>query len=277
MRYLFLILGLISCNKQKENIENKLYYKLQNYQDSDFKDVKDSTIVVDLYESIKPYKLQSIKKLNTWNKNNNLTLAYMSIGEAEDYREYYPELNKKLILEVNEQWPGNFTVKYWEPEWQAIIINYVDQIIDQGFNGTYLDIVDCFHRFDDKKLYAKRMAEFIIKIKAHSNKKDKKFEIIIQNGLDIINFLSEEDKNNFLSSISGASLEAHLNEEKKFKADRYYEKLFPIYSNLNKKMYAIEYLSSEDEQAQFFEYAKKWKLIPLVTDPKLRGLDFIHN
>ena len=138
-------------------------------------------IVVDLYQNIKPYILQSKTRLKKWTENNNLVLAYMSIGEAEDYREYYPNMNKKLILELNEEWAGNYTVKYWESEWEKIILKYLDKILAQGFNGVYLDIVDGFHRFDDKKLHAKRMAILVNSIYQsirYYNNRLKKYKLI---------------------------------------------------------------------------------------------------
>jgi len=79
-------------------------------------------------------------------------VAYMSIGEAEDYRFYWQPWwgvgNPDWIVKENPAWPGNYKVKYWDPEWQAIIFgseeSYLGKIIAQGFDGVYLDIVDAY-------------------------------------------------------------------------------------------------------------------------------------
>lgn len=83
-------------------------------------------------------------------------LGYMSIGEAEDYRYYWkPEWKHhppSWLATENPDWPGNYKVRYWNPQWQSIIYgndqSYVKKIIDAGFYGAYLDIIDAFEWFE---------------------------------------------------------------------------------------------------------------------------------
>ena len=80
----------------------------------------------------------------------------MSIGEAEDYRYYWQadwSTNPpSWIEEENPDWEGNYIVKYWEQEWQDIIYgndnSYLKKIVDAGFDGVYLDIIDAFEYFE---------------------------------------------------------------------------------------------------------------------------------
>ncbi|HEY9047277.1 MAG TPA: endo alpha-1,4 polygalactosaminidase, partial [Ohtaekwangia sp.] len=57
-------------------------------------------------------------------------IAYMSIGEAEDYRYYWQSdwnTNKPSWMDAeNPNWPGNYKVKYWETDWQNIIYKNSD-------------------------------------------------------------------------------------------------------------------------------------------------------
>jgi len=86
-----------------------------------------------------------------------LLIAYMSIGEAEDYRYYWQsgwtEGSPQWLLGENPDWEGNFKVRYWDPAWQAILFggegSYLDQILDAGFDGVYLDLIDAFEYFED--------------------------------------------------------------------------------------------------------------------------------
>jgi cysteinyl-tRNA synthetase len=88
---------------------------------------------------------------------DRLVIAYMSIGEAEDYRYYWQESwNDDLpswIEEENPDWEGNYRVHYWEKTWQDIIYGadstYLDRIIKAGFDGVYLDIIDAFEYFEE--------------------------------------------------------------------------------------------------------------------------------
>lgn len=88
---------------------------------------------------------------------SRLLIAYMSIGEAEDYRYYWqpswqPGTPDWLQTE-NPVWEGNYKVEYWHPEWQAVIFGdsgaYLDRILAAGFDGVYLDIIDAYEYFEE--------------------------------------------------------------------------------------------------------------------------------
>lgn len=91
------------------------------------------------------------------NGGSRLLIAYMSIGESEDYRYYWnSEWNNNPPMWLEEENPifeGNFKVRYWDKEWQDIIFgndnSYLKRILDAGFDGVYLDIIDGFEYFED--------------------------------------------------------------------------------------------------------------------------------
>jgi len=91
------------------------------------------------------------------NGGQRIVIAYLSIGEAEDYRYYwiseYDDNPPDWILKENSNWAGNYPVEYWNKEWQSIIAtgedSYLKGIIDVGFDGVYLDIVDGYQTFED--------------------------------------------------------------------------------------------------------------------------------
>jgi len=90
------------------------------------------------------------------NGGQRLVISYMSIGEAEDYRYYWQNSwsvgNPAWIENENPDWEGNYKVCYWDPEWKAIIYgnndSYLKKILDAGYNGVYLDIIDAFEYFE---------------------------------------------------------------------------------------------------------------------------------
>ena len=92
------------------------------------------------------------------NGGRRLLICYMSIGEAEDYRFYWqPRWDRNppsWLEEENPEWEGNYKVRYWDPDWQAVIFGgneaYLDRIMDAGFDGVYLDIIDGFEYFEDR-------------------------------------------------------------------------------------------------------------------------------
>lgn len=90
------------------------------------------------------------------NGGSRLIIAYMSIGEAEDYRYYWDDSwnvsSPAWLGAKNPDWEGNYKVRYWDEDWQAVIYGdedaYFDRIIDAGFDGVYLDIIDAFEFFE---------------------------------------------------------------------------------------------------------------------------------
>lgn len=86
-----------------------------------------------------------------------LVLAYMSIGEAEDYRYYWKNIwmvdPPSWLGKENKQWKGNYKVHYWKDEWQSLLLGdenaYLDLILSKGFDGVYLDLVDAFWYFEN--------------------------------------------------------------------------------------------------------------------------------
>ena len=90
------------------------------------------------------------------NGGSRLVICYMSIGEAENYRYYWKtEWNTKKpawLDAENPDWPGNYKVKYWDKDWQAIIYgndnSYLKKILDANFDGVYLDIIDAFDFYE---------------------------------------------------------------------------------------------------------------------------------
>jgi len=90
------------------------------------------------------------------NGGKRLVVSYMSIGEVEDYRYYWQAAwnatRPSWIDAENPDWPGNFKVKYWDREWQDIIFgndqSYLKKIVNAGFDGVYLDIIDAFEFYE---------------------------------------------------------------------------------------------------------------------------------
>jgi len=115
-------------------------------------------IILDLFyngEELSSSELMSLKVKA--NGGTRLVISYMSIGEAEDYRFYWQtewETNPpSWLAEENPEWAGNYKVGYWKNGWKNIIYgtdtSYVKKIVDTGFDGVYLDIIDAFEYFEE--------------------------------------------------------------------------------------------------------------------------------
>ena len=170
------------------------------------------------------FTAQEINTLKTSPGGPKLVLAYMSIGEAEDYRWYWEknwDKNKdgkpdpgapSWLGRSNPNWPGNYKVKYWEPGWQSIIYgsptSYLDKIIAEGFDGVYLDIIDAYEYWGPgggsklNRVTAKQeMIDFVIAISAYAKSKNAKFGIFPQNGAPL------GADTNYLNAVTGIGQE----------------------------------------------------------------------
>lgn len=115
-------------------------------------------VLIDLFYHSQVVAVDSLLSTKQ-NGGSRLVIAYMSIGEAEDYRYYWnADWSKNApawLAGENSNWPGNYKVKYWNKEWQDIIygndLSYIKKIIDAGYNGVYLDIIDAYEYFENKR------------------------------------------------------------------------------------------------------------------------------
>jgi cysteinyl-tRNA synthetase len=81
-----------------------------------------------------------------------LVIAYVDIGQAEEYRTYWqPDWgigDPEWIVGLDpDGWEGNYPVAYWYDEWHDIWLGengYLQAILDAGFDGVYLDWVEAY-------------------------------------------------------------------------------------------------------------------------------------
>jgi len=102
------------------------------------------------------FSAEQIQALKNGPGGPKLVLAYLSIGQAESYRWYWnsswdsdqdgqpDEGAPSWLGPADPDWPDNYWIRYWDPEWQSIVLAYLDRIVNQGFDGVYLDRIDAY-------------------------------------------------------------------------------------------------------------------------------------
>ncbi len=150
-------------------------------------------------------------------------LAYLSIGEAEDYRFYWKTKWKPgkpgWLLEENPDWEGNYKVKYWAGGWwKKGLRPYLDRILDAGFDGVYLDLVDAYWWWHEEKgmkvrSTANRMCKLVERIANHGrDRAGEGFVVFTQNGVSILDDCSKKWRTRFLVAIDGVAVESLFHE-----------------------------------------------------------------
>ena len=143
--------------------------------------------------------------------SRRFVLAYMSVGEAEDYR-FYWQPSWRLdppdwLGPENPDWKGNYKVHYWNNAWQRLLSGspeaYIDKIVAAGFDGVYLDGVDAFEYFEEARPDAEReMVQLVTGLARYARSIKSAFLIVAQNGeqllahpdyLAVIDAIAKED------------------------------------------------------------------------------------
>ncbi len=270
------------------NVIKNWNYQLQGYDEAFVERVSRSEktmwIIDRDFNSNKPFSTFDILKMK--NKNSNILISYMSIGEAEDYRPYFAKIPKNLIAKENPHWKGNFDIFFWEDAWHEILYksadSYLDSILSVGFQGVYLDIVDGYKRFPERKDAAEQMAKLIQGISTKAKLTNPDFKIYLQNGSEIINDLPPGLRGDFLKAVDGLSIEGYFFDYSKDKpvVSDWFKNLEPVYRYYmaqDKDVFMIEYVEDPELQKIVINYCNENGIELLITDRLLKGTFSINN
>lgn len=245
-----------------------------------------------------------IETIRSTGDNDTLVLAYVSIGEASDFRWYWDELTTNwphVLGPVNPDFPESRKVRYWSPDWKQFIIgdavpgglgdSYVKRVVDAGFDGVYLDIIDAFETFgpwgnDEKVDAASEMITFVEEIAAYARDDlgASDFLVVPQNGagiIDIDQFQWAADPEatraaelaRYVGVIDALGLEdvfhlGKLDENNKPRQDRFRNEHLAMFLAAGVPMFATEYLSA------FRPNPKKLSFPQVVLDLQARAAGF---
>lgn len=81
--------------------------------------------------------------LSILQRSRTLLIGYVSLGEAAEYRSYWPQVaGKPWLLSKNPNWDSYF-VDVRAEEWHRLLTEQViPEILEQGFDGLFLDTID---------------------------------------------------------------------------------------------------------------------------------------
>lgn len=252
-------------------------------------------IVLDAnFSSDAPWTAEDLAAIRA-GKPGRKVIAYLSIGEAEDYRAYWnpawdanhdgkPDAGAPAwLLTQNPEWKGNYRVKYWQAGWQQIILTNVDQITAAGFDGVYLDIVDGFETFeqdgknfiDDRinpetnQSYRRDMVDWVKAVAARARSTRPAALVIPQNGTQLF---AHAD---FLAAVDAVGVEDLFSNGDKLQkaADTKYilECLAPVMAT-PKPVLDVEYARGKARQAHVRAQAAQHGFVWILTDRQLKTL-----
>ncbi|MBT3982857.1 MAG: hypothetical protein HOE90_15970 [Bacteriovoracaceae bacterium] len=290
--------ALITFCAAASSLPKKWGYQLQNYTPESVATIKSSTNtlwIIDYSKDGSEIGKWTPAEIAVFKQNGNVIVAYLSLGEAENFRYYYPSFDKTLLTNpstgnggIDGEWEGNFEVKYWMPNWQAIFLkdsltqeSYVKRIVGQGFDGVFLDRVDVYEPYEEKgedvfKVKTKQMVDFVKNIAALGKSLNPNFKTFVQNATSFT--WSLENPSSFYDYVDGQIIESlyHIGENRNdnpFNPDKWVrEEVENIVSNFNLPVYSVEYISGRpQDHAKYVKEAKKDGVFPLVAERELAG------
>ena len=226
-----------------------------------------------------PQEIAAMKKSD----NNRRIVAYLSIGEAEDYRPYWKKEWKEkrpgFLVSENHEWKGNFRVRYWRKDWQAIVFSYLETIVNQGFDGVYLDIVDGYEFFENgkdncinpetKQTYRHDMKSFVTDIVKRAKQHSAKFMVIQQNAQALF------EDSDYMKLLDGIGAEDVFTNVKRPQKEREINKTLGYLKKAQDKgltVVLVDYPKDAKLQQFVRTQAAKCGLDVLITDRELTKL-----
>ncbi len=266
-------------------IDDFAYY-LQDIRVESVVDSKYDFVIIDFSsngEESGEYSRNAVTTMKSSGECEKLLISYISIGEAENYRFYWenkwdsnndgvPEAAAPDWLDIeNPDWEGNYKVKYWKHGWQKVIFKYLDKIINAGFDGIYMDIIDAYEYYQKTIPHADLyMVNFVVNISNYVKAKSGfDFAVFVQNGNELL--LNSK----YLNNIDGIGREDLFFNDNARTTESWREKGL---NNLNKALEAnkvvliIDYPTTENNIQEFYELCVDNSFIPYAAERELGNL-----
>src|SRR5262249_55398988 len=166
--------------------------QLSEIDPSVLKQLSCDVLVIDPDEARTSYPTQTLPQLRFDSKGSRRNVfAYLSVGEAEAHRAYWDHhwlsTPPAWIVAPDPDWPGNFRVRFWHRDWQAIVQRRLDAILKAGFEGSFFDNVDSYQELTSENQDAQsQMIEFVKELSTKAAAKRPEFKIAVQNAEELL-------------------------------------------------------------------------------------------
>ncbi len=185
--------------------------------------------------------------------------GYLSIGEVENFREYFKFVKKwNIFIGENPKWKGSYYVDLTNGKWQDFVVRYlIPSILAKGYNGIFLDTVDSL-LLNNKE---QKVIDFINLIK----RKYPKIKLMMNRGIEIA------DKVNVDAILLESTITSY-----NFDTKKYYFLSSPHIYKIPKriKIYSIDYWYLNDVSTieKIYNIALRLGYKPFVSDISLHRL-----
>lgn len=232
-----------------------------------------------------------LKKSDNSTDGQKIVICYLDVGEAEGYRWYWQDnwevgSPEWIVAEDPDGWDENYPVKFWRQQWKKIMKQAIDKIIDDGYDGIYMDWLEVYS-FEPVAKAAKNegldsveeMIEFVNELADYARLKKKDFIIIAQNAAEL------GEKKRYIDVFDAIAQEAiwfdggDSDKEEKVGDVRNvkqltgeYIKYLNIWQKANKPILDVEYATTPKNAVEAYELGNKNGFLTYVTTRPLDSL-----
>jgi cysteinyl-tRNA synthetase, unknown class len=276
-----------------EDAPNDFVYQLQEIYLEAIGETKFDLVIMDYSRDgsdAEKFTAREIGDLKDSPGGSKTVLAYMSIGEAEDYRWYWqrswdnnrdgrPDAGAPAWLgRSNPDWPGNYKVRYWDPAWQQIVYDYLDEVLAAGYDGVYLDIVDAYEYWQpggpgapDREVAEAEMVDFVKSIATYARvtQNHPNFQVFVQNAEELS---QHPDYVQAVSGIGKEDLFYNGNRRQPAGEVRWSVQQLDRFKAAGKPVLVTDYVTKRAKINAFYEKASAHGYVPYATRRDLHVL-----
>ncbi len=272
-------------------------YQIQEQYDNPqaLADSRYDLLVIDQVRSISDFQTYDDKGLVSKLKasanhkgGNKLVVAYIDVGEAEDYRWYWKSGwkvgNPSFIVSTDpDGWTGNYPVAFWDPAWKAIVFQFLDRILEDGFDGIYMDWLEGYVHEPVAKAAAGQgknavteMVAFVKEISKYVKSKKPGFLVIGQNAAELgahADYLSAVDAQAqehvwFRGQTGGAPGDLPMTADD----TKDYQQNLALFLKAGKPVFTVDYATMPANVKAAYDKAKEKGYVEYVTTVELDRL-----
>jgi cysteinyl-tRNA synthetase len=211
-------------------------------------------------------------------RKNKKVLAYFEIGSIENFRPEWPVIkdqNPDLLLNQWPDWPEEYFVRYWEERWwQRVVRPRVQQALDAGFDGIYMDTPLAYEELElalvpgeTRDSLARKMVALIVRISQFAKAQRPGFWVFPQNSPELRRYPG------YTAAIDGIGMEElfFLTHDKPCTKDYCAENLAETRAlhQAGKIVLAVDYAKRSANIAKACQAARSEGFVPYVTKVEL--------
>ncbi|MDD4734741.1 MAG: endo alpha-1,4 polygalactosaminidase [Kiritimatiellae bacterium] len=213
-------------------------------------------------------------------KNKRLCLAYLSVGEAEDFRMYWQGIrNKSWVLGSNPDWAGDHLVDVRSKEWRRLVTDEVaPRLMAAGYDGFMLDTLDTAETLlqSDPVSFAgvkEAMAELVLTLR----NRWPDAVILVNRGFDILPLITPQIDGVLVEGVR-STMDFKHGQSRMLTTDEciWIEKKLEAVQHAGLPVFALDYVVPPDPEQATAVYHRLQRLgyRPLISTPDLAHYDF---